>query len=152
MPVVWTDDLQTGIDAIDQQHMQIVDCINDLEAAAAEDDELVVGEVLARLMEYTRSHFAFEEALQLQAEYKLAEPHKSIHDRFVKRLRTYQKRFRSGEDIIGQLRDMLTTWLLHHIKRDDRAYVADVDAYLLRLVRERSELSERGADIPTDTQ
>ena len=45
---------------------------------------------------------------------------------FVKRLGKYQEKYKAGEDVAQQLHRMLSTWLVHHIKRDDMAYVPDV--------------------------
>ncbi len=123
MAIVWTSDLYTGIDAIDNQHRRIVDYINQLEDAIAQAKPLVVGAVLDELVDYTLSHFAFEESLQIEAGYKLAKPHKAIHDMFTKRVGDFQIKHRAGENVAQEVHDMLGTWLVHHIKRDDMAYV-----------------------------
>jgi hemerythrin len=34
---------------------------------------------------------------------------------------------------------MLCTWLVHHIKRDDMAYVAEVKANMLNIVKDKKE-------------
>ena len=126
MAIAWTSDLETGIEVIDNQHMRIVDYINRLEEAINHPDKHSVGLVLDELADYCLSHFAFEESLQEEVGYKLAKPHKSIHDMFVKRLGKYQEKYKAGEDVAKQLHSMLSTWLVHHIKRDDMAYVPDV--------------------------
>jgi hemerythrin len=139
MSIAWTDDLNTGIDVIDFQHRRIVDYMNHLEAALIARDRKGIGRVLDELSDYTESHFAFEESLQAEAGYKLAVPHKATHDLFVKRLIRYQERHDEGDDIGENLYDMLTTWLLHHIKRDDAAYVADVQRHLLSKAQAEQE-------------
>jgi len=126
MGIVWTADLNTGIDAIDNQHKRIVDYINQLEAAITQANPLSVGQVLDELVDYTLSHFAFEESMQEEAGYKLAKPHKAIHGVFIKRVGDFQKRHKAGDDIASELHNMLGTWLVHHIKRDDMAYVSEV--------------------------
>jgi len=126
MPIAWTSDLSTGIDVIDSQHRRIVDYINQLESAITLQNRVSVAEVLDELVDYTLSHFAFEESLQIEAGYVYATPHKAIHDTFAKRISKYQVRHNLGEDISEQLHGMLTTWLVHHIKRDDMAYVSSV--------------------------
>lgn len=139
MAIAWTGDLSTGIDVIDNQHQRIVDYINHMEVAIARRDRQAVGRVLDELVDYSLSHFAFEESLQEEAGYKFAKAHKSIHDMFVKRLSTYREKYDAGEDIAGQLHGMLSTWLLHHIKRDDMAYVADVRASVTSIVQDRKK-------------
>lgn len=139
MTISWTNDLSTGIEAIDNQHKRIVDYINELEKAIALQSHTSVGEVLNELVDYTLSHFAFEESLQEQAGYKLAKPHKAVHDVFARRVATFQDRHSAGEDIAEQLHCMLGTWLVHHIKRDDMAYVSEVKANITDIVKDEKE-------------
>ena len=126
MAIVWNSDLNTNIDVIDQQHQRIVDYINQMKFAVDQQDREAVGRTLDELVDYTVSHFAFEEGLQEQAGYKFARLHKSVHEVFVKRVARYQERHADGEDVARQLHGMLSTWLVHHIKRDDKGYVSEV--------------------------
>ncbi|GAB1394308.1 bacteriohemerythrin [Rhodocyclaceae bacterium] len=137
MTITWTIDLNTGIDVIDNQHMRIVDYINQMEDAIARQDRQLIGHLLDELVDYTMSHFAFEESLQEEAGYGFAKPHKAIHDTFAKRVARYQERHAAGEDVARQIYEMLCTWLVHHIKRDDMAYVAEVKSNMNRLVEDK---------------
>lgn len=139
MAIVWTADLNTGIEPIDVQHRQLVDYINELDVAAQIGDRNRVANVFDDLIEYTMSHFAFEEQLQIDAGYEFAIAHKSMHDVFVKRVERYKERFDAGEDIIAELQRMLKSWLLHHIKRDDKSYATQLQAKVRRLVEDRKE-------------
>lgn len=139
MAIAWTRDLNTGIDVVDQQHQRIVDYINQLEHAIKQRNQNVVGQVLGELVDYTLSHFAFEESLQEQVGYKFAKPHKAVHNIFATRVAKYQERHNAGEDIAEQLHGMLATWLVHHIKRDDMAYVAEVKASMNSIVQDKKE-------------
>jgi hemerythrin len=126
MAIAWTSDLDTGIEAIDQQHRKIVDYINELEVAILKKDSAATGRVLDGLEEYCRLQFAFEEELQVKAGYKHAASHKMVHDVFTKRMAKYRERHKAGEDIAGLLHEALSTWLLLHIKREDKNFVPDV--------------------------
>lgn len=140
MTITWTSDLNTGIDVIDTQHIRIVHYINELEEAIAKPDhQSSVGHVLDELVEYTLSHFAFEESLQEEAGYQFAKPHKAMHDIFIKRIAGFQTRHKSGEDVAEQLHSMLGTWLIHHIKRDDRGYVSEVKASITNIIDDNNE-------------
>lgn len=139
MTIAWTSDMNTGIDVIDNQHMRIVDYINQMKDAMERQDRQLVGRLLDELVDYTLSHFAFEESLQEEAGYKFSKPHKAIHDTFAKRVARYQERHAAGEDVARQIYEMLCTWLVHHIKRDDMAYVAEVRTNVNRLVEDRKE-------------
>jgi len=139
MAISWTTDLSTGIDVIDNQHKRILDYINQLEDAIAQRNQTSVGQVLDELVDYTLSHFAFEESLQEEAGYKFAKPHKAIHDLFAKRVAAYQEKHNNGENISSQLNSMLATWLVHHIKRDDMAYVTAVNTSITNIVQDKKE-------------
>jgi hemerythrin len=121
-------EFRTGITTIDKQHQQLVDMVNHLgriRGAAIENPKnrrAATGQVVAEMLSYTISHFAFEEALMQDANYKFFESHKRAHNLFVTRANEYKQRFTAGEDIIDELFDMLNRWLFNHIRNDDMAY------------------------------
>ncbi len=125
----WSDDLNTGIHVIDGQHRQIVDYINQLHDANETGDREQVGEVIDALIDYTMSHFSFEEELMEEAGYPFSRPHKRVHEVFAKRVGEYQLRFQAGEDVSADLHAMLRRWLVGHIKNDDAAYAETVRAH-----------------------
>ena len=67
--LIWQDDLNTGIEVIDHQHRRIVEMINHLHVAQTSLQRLVVSDVIDELIDYTLSHFAFEEELMEEAGY-----------------------------------------------------------------------------------
>jgi len=144
LAITWTGDLDTGIDVIDKQHRRIVDYINDLQVANASGNKESVRRVLDDLVDYTMSHFAFEESLQEEAGYKYAKPHKKVHDLFVRRVNDYVERFRLGEDVSDGLHQMLTSWLINHIKRDDADYVGAVRVSMEQIVNDRKKNNDDG--------
>ena len=88
--LAWSEDLNTGIDVIDRQHKAIVDYINKLhDARASGHKNEVVAKVIGDLVDYTASHFAFEESMQEEAKYPYLKAHKKVHDLFVKRVSEY---------------------------------------------------------------
>lgn len=137
--ILWTQDLSTGIDVLDNQHKRIVDYINQLGESIKRHNCDTVGTVLNELVDYTISHFAFEESLQEEAGYQYAKPHKAVHEVFIKRVAKFQEKHAAGEDVAPQLHAMLSTWLVHHIKRDDMAYVNEVKASIHRIVENKKE-------------
>jgi hemerythrin len=128
--VSWTPDLSVGIDAIDDQHKRIVDYINQLHEAGQRKDREAISRVLEGLVEYTVSHFSFEEAMMAQARYRFAGPHKKVHELFTRRIAEYQDRFKVGEDVAIEMQSTLITWLMNHIKREDMNYSVAVRASL----------------------
>jgi hemerythrin len=132
-------EFRTGITTIDKQHQQLVDMVNHLgriRKAAYKDPKkrkVATGQVVAEMLSYTISHFAFEESLMQDANYKFFKPHKRAHDLFVIRANEYKQRFMAGEDIIDELFDMLNRWLFNHIRNDDMAYAPALKTKILEL-------------------
>ncbi|UCV10183.1 bacteriohemerythrin [Dechloromonas denitrificans] len=122
MPITWDSRLDTGIEVIDAQHKRIVGYINDLEIAKQKGDRHLVTEVIEQLIDYTQSHFGFEEAMLEEAGYKFLKPHKKVHELFIKRITEFTMRAAKGEDIADELHSMLAKWLLNHIANEDRDY------------------------------
>lgn len=125
--LVWQPELETGIDVIDQQHQRIVALINQLADAHSREDQAAV---LEELVDYTLSHFAFEEELLEESGYSFGPAHKRVHDMFARRVGEYRMRFEAGEDITSELKSMLARWLFNHIRGDDKAYSRHVRHYL----------------------
>ncbi|MES9906860.1 MAG: bacteriohemerythrin [Sedimenticola sp.] len=120
--LIWTPDLDTGISVIDKQHQRIVEYINQLNHAQHDASREEVGEVLNQLVDYTLSHFTFEEELMEESGYRFVKAHKKVHKLFVRRVSDYVERFKVGEDITEELLASLRTWLINHIKNDDNDY------------------------------
>ncbi|MFB1010685.1 MAG: bacteriohemerythrin [Thiopseudomonas sp.] len=120
--IVWTSELDIGIEVIDNQHRRIVDYINDLYDANQSKDRAQIAAVIEQLIEYTLSHFAFEEELQEQAGYPFVKAHQKVHQLFARRVGEFQQRFELGEDVAEPLLTLLRTWLINHIRRDDADY------------------------------
>jgi hemerythrin len=126
--IVWSDELATGINVIDGQHKRIVHYINQLTDARSLDAPDIVGGVLNELIDYTLSHFAFEESLMDEAGYSAATIHKRTHDAFREKIESYKQRHIAGEDVTEELHQLLNVWLMNHIAEDDDSYVPSVKA------------------------
>lgn len=125
--MVWDPSLDTGIEVIDEQHKGIVKFINELHDAATTGDRDKVGEVLNGLINYTVSHFAFEEDMLEQHNYHLINAHKKVHEAFINRVNKYKEDHEKGKNIALALSGELQIWLSNHIKNEDADYVASVD-------------------------
>ena len=136
--ITWSKDLDTGISVIDRQHRRIVDYINELDDARTSGHKKEdVAKVIDDLVDYTLSHFAFEESLQEQADYPFIEAHRKVHGMFVRRVARYQERFELGDDIVDELQKTLVVWLVNHIKHDDADYVSAVKRNLDKVPAEK---------------
>ncbi len=129
MSLVWSDELNTGIAEIDRQHRRIVDYINRLEAAQLKKNSRAVQEVVSACIDYTSTHFSYEEQLQQEAGYEFLDVHRKVHALFTHRIAEYERRLRAGDEVADELHDMLARWLINHIKLDDADYVGAVKIY-----------------------
>lgn len=142
MSLNWTADLEIGIPVIDSQHQRIVEYINRVERAHRNHTDEDIATVLDELVDYTLSHFAFEESLMEEAGYPFAKAHKKVHQLFARRIDNFQQQARAGEDITEELLHVLKAWLVNHIKRDDSDYTDVVRVNLegaAKRVRSRKE-------------
>ena len=86
MIMKWVPEYNTGIDVIDDQHRRILDYINEIDAIDVNTGRERVKQILENIIDYTQSHFTFEESLQEEAGYKYRVPHKRVHDLFIKKI------------------------------------------------------------------
>lgn len=129
----WEPSFETGIDIIDSQHKRIVDYINALHEAMNAKQPAKVEEVLDQLVDYTITHFTFEESLMEKAGYLHFEAHKKVHEAFTNRILEYKQRYAAGEDVSKKLLSDLRIWLTNHIKQEDKNYVPDVQAGMKKI-------------------
>ncbi len=121
--VEWKQEYEIGINVIDTQHKRIVDYINqlvDFDGHAGHDE---MAELINALIDYTYSHFAFEEALMEEAGYEFLSVHKRTHEAFSERVGDLHQRFKQGNDVSAEIGTLLQTWLINHILDDDQSYV-----------------------------
>ncbi|TRZ93310.1 MAG: hypothetical protein D4R84_10650 [Rhodocyclaceae bacterium] len=130
--IEWTNEFALGIDELDEQHRGLVDMINALEASthSGAGPEAVPGH-LARLSDYVRDHFSFEERLMAGGGCSpdLVTRHCGEHAYFRCVLKDLTSEFESGtRSVTTPLIEYLVHWLLHHIVVVDRAMVHQLNA------------------------
>jgi hemerythrin-like metal-binding protein len=120
----WSDLLSVGIDSIDSQHKKLVDLINQLyKQMNSGSTKVAVGKTLANLIDYTGSHFHFEEELFAKYDYPEQKDHKVVHSKLVAQVVEFQRQFQKGEkDVSLELMEFLKDWLVNHIKKTDKQY------------------------------
>lgn len=126
MPMVtWDDTYSVEIQEIDEQHKCLIEIMNELYTAIAhKSNRDLISNVLDKLVDYTRIHFAVEETLMRVFHYEGYEAHKAIHDRIVTQVLEFQGKFRAGNDSVGmELLLFLKDWLFDHINKVDKQYV-----------------------------
>ena len=120
----WKDEYSVGIASIDKQHKKLINLINHLQTAVDHSTgEEFEREALDELVDYTRSHFTFEEELMASNGYPDYEAHKAQHknmvDKVEKVLSEYQQ---NKETAMANAIDFLKHWLINHINGTDKEY------------------------------
>ena len=122
--VEWSEDLSVGIEEIDDQHKVLVALVNEMHEAIHErHGSEAVRDVLGKLADYTRIHFAVEESLMRILGYPDYEVHKEQHEQLIGHMNELQHKVDTGKTAIGfELMHFLKVWLTKHIMESDREY------------------------------
>lgn len=124
MAYQFTKDLETGNSVIDSEHKQLIDAVNALlDACAKGQGRTQLSTTANFLLNYTKKHFADEEAIQMKNRYPDYTRHKKIHEDFKKTAADLVSKIESeGPTVanVGQINSLLAGWLLNHIKGEDK--------------------------------
>jgi hemerythrin len=126
MPLMeWTDKLSVGVPSIDAQHKKLVGIANELyDAMKAGHGKDVLDKTLDGLINYTVTHFKYEEKLFGQTGYAASGPHLKQHEDLTKQVLVIQEKMKKGVSFAQSMEVMefLKNWLTNHILVSDKAY------------------------------
>jgi len=124
MLIEWSDELSVGIQEIDEQHKVLVQLVNEMHDAIHDHrGREASAEILPRLGEYTKIHFAVEESLMRIFDYPGYDEHKKQHEELLKEIVDLQQKIESGKSSVSfQLLHFLKMWLTQHILDSDKEY------------------------------
>ncbi len=132
---VWSDKLVTGITDVDEQHQRLVELINEVGSLCTQDaGSDKIKPVLDELVQYTQYHFKNEE--QLMRQYSVSATHQQhhlkAHEAFCEQVTLaigiIQSSPQSTMNLLAQLLNYLTRWLLQHIMVDDLRMAREIQA------------------------
>ena len=113
----------TNIPLIDEEHQQLFDYANQVydllhqEFIADKYDN--IADIWGKLRDYTKKHFADEEAYMESIQYKRLFSQKIQHNAFIQKLEEWDLESIDGSDnqdeTIQEMLNFLTDWLIHHI-------------------------------------
>lgn len=127
----WQENFATGIAKIDEQHQKLVVLLNKLAGHLAYgSDNILVGEVLSDLANYTKYHFKTEEAIWLKYFGDSPEftTHQKAHNSFIEKLNDINPEDENLETVITKLVGFLTNWLAYHILESDMRLAKTIHA------------------------
>ena len=122
--VEWKDEYSVGIDSIDRQHKKLLNLINQLQTAVDySTGEEFEREALDELVDYTKTHFTYEEGLMKDNDYPDFEPHKTQHEEMVAHVKETLSEYEKDHDTaMNNAAKFLRKWLINHINGTDKQY------------------------------
>lgn len=119
--IEWTEELSVKSRLLDADHKKMMEFINKLfEASQDGTAHIGIETAMNNLVDFTKTHFIHEETLMRKTAYPQFIPHKIEHDRLLRQLEDFQKRYAAGQ--VGLSNDsvvFLRTWLCDHITSVD---------------------------------
>lgn len=130
--IEWSNALRVGVKEIDDQHKRLIEMLNELNDAIHGDwGREARKDIIDRLIEYTREHFATEENVMSISGYPDIETHKKQHENLIVMVKNYVKKYEqdpnaSNYDLLFyaasyDLLFFLRRWLIEHIIKNDKA-------------------------------
>ncbi|MBU0484036.1 MAG: bacteriohemerythrin [Proteobacteria bacterium] len=121
---VWKDDYSVNIKEIDTQHKKLIDMINELHEAMSERrGKDVLNDILAKLANYTVSHFSTEERIMRTNDYPAYQEHREKHEKMTAKVLALQNEVKTGKGTITlEVMNFLKNWLDKHILGTDKQY------------------------------
>ncbi len=126
MPLMlWTEELSVGIEEFDADHRQLFAMVNGLfNAFEVGTGAELLGALFDALIDYTRDHFAREEARMAACHYPGLSTHRAEHLQLAERVHELRRHFLAGsvEQVNRDLLVLFKTWLTSHIRVTDHGY------------------------------
>ena len=123
MAITWDKSLATGSPNVDHQHQELFRQVNALSDAMKQGKGRdVIAKLLDFLGQYAIRHFAEEEKVMEQLNCPVAAANKQAHAQFLSTYSGLRKQFDgagAGPSLVLQIHDLLSKWLVQHIKGID---------------------------------
>jgi hemerythrin len=127
MPLTeWDKAYELGIQEIDNHHRKLVELLNkayDLILYSTDRDEIQT--ILQELIKYTDYHFAAEQQIMKEVEFRGLKTHISKHRNFRKQLSDLMRDSLAGTHFVkNDIVLILWDWLKNHIQKEDKKLMA----------------------------
>jgi hemerythrin len=122
--IQWTNALSVDVAEVDKQHQKLIQMINDLnEAMQSGKGKEAVGKIIGGLIDYTQTHFKYEENIFDKYSYPDTPAHKAKHVEFVNKISEFNNGLKQGQLSLSiKIMDYLSDWLKNHIMKIDKQY------------------------------
>ncbi len=119
----WDESFLIGIEELDHEHKVLIDDINRLhEQLVRHDQKSEIEKCLGAIYARMQAHFALEEHLMKEHEYKFFDEHKREHDDLLDSYTEYMLQFLNDTDVSSSIpiEDILKHWVMNHIITSDK--------------------------------
>ena len=123
--VKWGEQYSVGVPSIDEQHSKIVSLLNQLhDGMMTGTDRITLGRVLLALIDYTTTHFTYEEELLARAGYPDSDAHKKEHADLIKQIQGIRRDYETDgpRAVTIPVMSFLANWVTNHILGADMRY------------------------------
>ena len=130
--LAWSKDYELGNEVIDSQHKRLFELVGNIGRTCLEGgDVATLSETLDFLLQYVVQHFNDEESLQIKYSFPEYEYHKKLHEDFkttvIEKVLEFKEKG-STKDLSDTVNEIVITWLVNHILKEDikiGAYIKD---------------------------
>lgn len=121
--VAWNETYRVNIALLDQQHHDLVTYLENLKGDLSAGREIVVENVLSRLVQYTIHHFADEEDLLERHAFPGLAAHRIEHNALTEKIGLFQEEHMAGkEGVLFSIVLYMEDWLNDHMLKSDKEY------------------------------
>ncbi len=119
--IEWKDEFAVGIPAVDYEHRELIDMINDLYTSMLRPGSRnAVADFLGEIYAKIAAHFALEERIMRDRKYDRYEDHKRDHERLLDEIRDIMDSYEDDTTFDERMLEArLTPWFTEHFKTHD---------------------------------
>jgi len=124
MALLWTKNLEVGVELIDNQHKEWFKKAGELfEAGKSGKSKEYIVQMFDFLDEYTKTHFRDEERYMASINYPELAQQKKMNEEFIKKLSELRKDYETAGaniTVIFKANQFILDWLTKHISNADK--------------------------------
>lgn len=120
----WSEKYSVSVSEMDNQHKILIGYLNELfDAMSQGKSQQIIGTILSKLVNYTKTHFAEEERQLQRINYPDIGRQKREHELFIAKLHEFVNEYNSGKVTLSlEVSNFLKNWLANHISIEDKKY------------------------------
>lgn len=120
MLVEWDEKFSLHHALLDQQHQELFDLANAVQALNPETaDKAELGRLFKEFFDYMAKHFKEEEAYMQSLDYPLYDKHKKFHESIIEGMTKILKEKKGIPELQKSMKMIAKKWLVEHILEND---------------------------------